>query len=268
VQAGIGLRSLPGAAQAPAAWSLVRSEDDAHAIEPLWIARHAAGQSARPRPAEVSSASQPSQAPRTAARPERSLWASPTALLAGWVVRNLGPALLHAGSGGRMVLAASSVLTGVALVLGLFGHLVIGFALCGVASLGFSCAAMLSRIKRQALCVGARRSRSGQVSGWGLDVALVLLLSSAQIAPHVSGWLDALLRVSFAPLVLIGLARLVPRLIGGGWEPWFADRGLLLALLLVARLAGVLNPAVCVLALGLLTFALLALERRIRLTSP
>jgi hypothetical protein len=135
-------------------WARVVSEDQAHALEPRWIALHAATSAAT----------------------------GPMRWLAALGMRTLGPALLHAGSNGSVVAVGAAVLAALALVAGWFGWASLGLGLCALSAIAFQCAALFGRFERRTLLLPRPRRASG-VYGWVTDGALLLLLTLGEAAP-------------------------------------------------------------------------------------
>jgi hypothetical protein len=215
-------------------WMMVRSEAEAHASEPRWIALHALPMGG----------------------------CSPSAWAAGGIVRVLGPALLHAGSSGTVVALAATVLAALALVVGWFGLAALGLGLCAGAAVLFESAAMMGRFERRALLLPRPHWSPAVVYGAVMDGVLLLLLAFQAGVPG-----DSILHRSFAPLMLLGLARLVPGLLDGRrLGIWLGDRAVLALLLGGAGMAGMLRLGVAMAATGLLAVGLLALGRARQLT--
>jgi hypothetical protein len=84
--------------------------------------------------------------------------------------------------------------------------------------------------------------------GYGIDAAFVAILTFASALP--------LPEALFAPLVLLGLLRIAPRLVRGAPAAALADRALLAVVLAIAAAAGGLTGAVQVLAILLLALFL------------
>jgi hypothetical protein len=234
LQDGVPQRLLPGDPVRDQRWMLVRSEAEAHASEPRWIALHALPVGG----------------------------CSPSAWAAGGVVRVLGPALLHAGSSGTVVALAALVLAALALVVGWFGLAVLGLGLCAVAAVLFESAGMLGRFERRALLLPRPHWPPAMIYAAMMDGVLLLVL-----AFQGGGGGDTIIQRSFAPLVLLGLARLVPGLLGTRrLGLWLGDRAVLALLLGAAGMAGVLRLGVALAALGLLGVGLVILGRARQLT--
>jgi hypothetical protein len=235
LQAGLRQRAIPAPGQDGLFWTLVRTEDEAHALEPQWIRQRTQG--------------------------EGSL--SPSRGLALLAVRSFGPAMLHAGSGARAVAVAAAFLAMLALGSGWFGLIPLAF---GFASLGWilrEATVLLSQIE-----VDAGRTSmwldNKELYGWLIDALLVVLAAwgiESHAGQHV---LDRL----FPPFMLIALLRILPRSVAPRWAGWFGDRALLAASLAGAILAGFGSIAIhAAAALAALVGILLPLGQS-RLTRP
>jgi hypothetical protein len=234
LQAGIPQKVLSAETLQSGRWSLVQSESDAHGIEPRWIGLHAASAGK----------------------------SGPSAALAGLGVRAFGPALLHAGSNGTVVAIAAGVLAALALVAGWFGHVGVALGLCAVASIGFDSAALFGRFERRSLLLPLPAIAPALVYSAALDVALLLVLSFYE---QISG--ENILGRIFAPVVLLGLIRLVPAVLTDRrLAHWLADRGVLAAVLGLLAFGGLLRLGICGLAVGLLVAGIVAVGRQERLT--
>lgn len=206
LQAGIRQRAIPAPGADGLFWSLVRSEDEAHALEPLWIRQRTSGEGAL----------------------------SPTGALALLAVRNFGPAMLHAGTGAQALVVAAVIVLLLALGAGWFGLVPLGLGLVVLGWLLRETGALLARIERDA---GQGRTGLGSkdLYGWLLDGAILALAawgSQMHVGQH---FVDRL----FPPFMLVALLRILPRLIAPRWGNWFGDRGLLAGLLAAAIIAGV-----------------------------
>ena len=222
LQAGIAQRELPAEVRDGLQWRLVRDEDDAHATEAGWIAIHLGD-----------------DAPAT-----------PGAVLARFAVRHFGPALLHAGTGGKAVTVGASAMVLFALALAWFGLTATALICLGLAWTVRRAATMLFRAERESLALPPLRGPREAVFVWLLDAAMVTVLAwSAGAFP----WLSFAQR-AFAPLMLVCLVRLIPRAIDRRGAAWIGDRLLLAVILAIAAGAGALPEAVPLLA-TMLAFA-------------
>ncbi len=219
LQAGISQRIIAAANGGGAFWTMVRTEDEAHALEPQWIRQ----------------------------RTHDEGMPSPGRGLALLGVRAFGPTLLHAGKGAGVVGAAALVLGALGLGAGWFGLAPFGLGLCGLGWLLREAAALLARIESDPLDGRSHGLTRRVLYGWLLDAVIVVL----------AGWGTALNAGQpvhdrmFPPLMLIAMVRLVPKAIGGRWASWVEDRALLCLTLVVAMTAGVSSEVMHIAALGL-----------------
>ena len=191
LQAGIGQRMLPAVALTGGRWVLVRSEADAQVQEVDWIREHV----------DLPGPGNP------------SIW------LAQASVRNFGAALLHGGNGGRIMAGAGAIALLLAGVAGKLGAFTTAFCLAALAWPVLLVAALLGRIMRTTLRLPAPHMSRVLLFGGMVDVLLIVLTGWA-LAATPGDWL-------FAPVMLVGLCRLVGA--GGGtqWRAWLQDRGVL-----------------------------------------
>jgi hypothetical protein len=230
LQGGVPQRLLPGAALAEGRWTLVRSEAEAHAAETHWIHLQT----------------------------EMSGSGNASLLAAQFAVRRLGPALLHAGSGNGVVAAAAGLTALLALVAGAFHGVATAFLLAAFAWLLLCAAGLLARIERETLHLPSPRNLRGHIFGWATDAILLVLM-----VQNVAGWPGQnLAEQAFAPLMLLGLRRLVPPSLPKAWARWLEDRGLLALALAACGAAGVLGPGIDVTAVALLAAGVYAATGR------
>lgn len=235
LQAGITQRSLPPAGQGDGFWTLLENEEQAHALEPLWIRRRIR----HIRPFNL------------------------TRGLARLLVRRFGPALLHAGSGSRFVTAAAVVLLVLALGLGWLGWPGPALAVAATSWLLGEASVVLKRIEADRV-VPARRGISWHgLFDWSIDGLLVLLVGWAIPVEPATGPLEQL----FPPLMVMALLRIVPRVLQHPWTAWLEDRALLAILIGLALLAGVAVPVIYGLAILLAACGILWPQGSSRLTS-
>lgn len=234
LQAGVRQRAMPAAALAEQRWTLVRSEAEAQAAEAHWIRLQT----------DVSDSDNASL------------------LVAQWAVRRLGAALLHAGSGNRVVALATAVTAMLALVAGHFQWMAAAFVLAGFAWLLFCAAGLLARVERETLHLPAPRilrdvSFSG-VLGWLADGILALLIvEGIAFIPGQNG-----ISRAFAPVMLLGLCRFVPQGLARRWSRWLEDRGVLAIVLAGLAGAGMLETGIQVLAILLLAAGIWCASRQ------
>lgn len=215
LQAGVRQKPIPQPDQSRLFWTLVRSEDQAHSLEPQWIRQRTRGEG------DLS-------------------FSGAVALLS---VRSFGPALLHAGSGARFLVWAAAVLLLLALGAGWLGFAALGLGFVALSWIVREAAVMIARIETEQTAL-----RSGfdqkELFGWILDVFIVALASwSAQTAVGQS-----VIERLFAPFMLVALLRIVPRLVPSRWSSWFQDRALLALLLAGATIAGLAGPTIMIAA--------------------
>lgn len=235
LQAGVRQRAIPSPGQDGLFWTLVRSDAEAHAIEPQWIRQ-------RTRDADPLG-------------PSRAL-----ALLG---VRGFGPAMLHAGTGGNALLFAAVVCVLLALGAGWFGFAATGLGLCALGWLLREMASLLVRIERDETAPRKRIDALGLFS-WGIDAALVVLLAWAMLRGDGQQFLDRL----FPPFMLIALLRIVAALPTGRWSGWLSDRGLAALALMGATLGGLASQAAQAGASLAAVAAIVLARAKNRLTRP
>jgi hypothetical protein len=218
LQAGVTQRTLPSSVGS--IWTLVRSEEEAHAIEPLWIRR----QTGRAAPF------------------------NPSRGLAQILVRTVGPALLHAGSGSSIVVGAAILLGVMAFGAGWIGWIGTGLMLAAIGWVLAEAAGLIGRIEGRIVDVGAKSGWSWRAAyDWCTDALLVALL--AWTGPIEQG--QSLLHQYFPALMMVVLLRLVPRAIRAPWTAWLKDRALLAIAMGLAVIAGVADSLVPGMALVL-----------------
>lgn len=202
LQSGVAQRAIPAPGANGLFWTLVRSDGEAHSLEPQWI---------RQRTDDAGRASTPGR------------------LLALFGVRAFGPALLDAGGGAGALLAAAVVTTAIGLGAGWFGYVIPGLALCGLAWILMVSFALLERIQSNQGVVRGRISTRGLVLGWTLDAALVALAGWGSVAVPGQPWFERF----FPPLMLFAVLHLVPKALGTRWTAWLEDRVLVAAAIAV-----------------------------------
>jgi len=227
LQAGVAMRPVPDEVRQGNRWLLVRNEAEAHEAEGNWMTRNTAGAARTPGP-----------------------------LLARALVRQFGAALLHGGQSSLVGTGTAAALAGLGLALAWFGWGAPGLLLTGAGWVLHRASALLDRVRREALALPAAPEWRGLVFGLTFDLVIAAILVVA--IPVLPGQLP--IERGFAPVMLIGLLRLLPRGFPSGWTDWAEDR-LFLAILLAALIAGkVIEPGVPALA-GLLLLAGLVLPR-------
>lgn len=212
LQAGVAQRPLPALADGAGFWTLVRSEIEAHAIEPHWI--------------------------RQRIRIEGPVTPGNWIALRG--VRAFGPALLHAGSGPRVISTAAVILGILALAAGWFGALPLAFGLAGSGWIGRRAAIALRRIHGDGLAGGGSSRTIDTILGWLGDSVFVILGGIASTGHFQQPIWERL----FPSLILVALLRLVPRATGGRWTALLHDRALLALGLGLAAAAGMADVVI------------------------
>lgn len=236
LQAGIAQVLIPGSGQRGPIWALVRSDAEAHAIEPLWIRLRTQDDSAT----------------------------GPSRWLALLGVRRLGPALLHAGSGATPMAVGAAVLALMGLGAGWFGLVPLGLSLCGIGWVLRLATTLIARIEADEGGVLLSGLRRAGVYGWLLDGILIALAGwSIPVAGGQLGY-----ERYFPAFMLIALLRILPRSLGREWSGWMEDRGLTAVMLALAVSTG-LGPEAMRGAAVMLALAGVLLPRGdLRLTSP
>lgn len=235
LQAGIRQRQIPLPGQDGLFWTLLRSEAEAHALEPQWV-RH-----------------------RT--RDEGAL--NPARAVALAIVRGLGPAMLHAGTGPRAVVIGAAVLVLMAVGAGWFGLSILGLVFAAVGWMLRDVAVLLARIEADPGRSGRGLDRN-EVYGWLIDASIIAL--AAWGSQGGTGWNQ--LDRYFAPFMLVAILRLLPRLLPSRWSGWFGDRALLAAGVAVAIAGGFGTGGIQAGAAVLAIVALALPLRQSRLTRP
>lgn len=131
--------------------------------------------------------------------------------------------------------------------------------LVALAWLGFACASMFGRFERRSLRLPRPRIAPIVTYRWIVDGVLLVLLALARGGQTYQSAL-------FAPLMLLGLLRLVPALVSSRKAAWMEDRALLALMLALFSLLGLLQNGVATLAVGLLLGGIIAVGRQNRLT--
>jgi hypothetical protein len=212
LQAGVAQRPLPPKGLGDGFWTLLATEEQAHALEPLWIRRRI--RHIRP--------------------------FNPTRGLARLLVRSFGPALLHAGSGSRIVFAAAIVLLALAFGAGWLGWPGPALVIAALAWLLGEATVVLRRIEADRLVPAGPGLDWHRLFDGAVDAVLVALI--AWVMPAWIGQ-GALARY-FPALILLALLRIVPRLVPQAWVYWLEDRALLALLVALAALAGLAAPVI------------------------
>jgi len=235
LQAGIRQRQIPIPGQDGLFWTLLLYDAWLHALEPQWV-RH-----------------------RT--RDEGAL--SPARAVALGIVRGLGPAMLHAGSGARTVVFGAAAMALMALGSGWFGFFILGLALAAIGWILRDVAVLLARIEADP-GVSRRGLDKSEVYGWLIDGLIIVLTAWAM--PGGGSWLQ--MDRYFAPFMLVAVLRLMPRLVSPRWSGWFGDRALLAGAVAGAVATGFGAGAIQAVAALLALVALVLPLGQSRLTRP
>jgi hypothetical protein len=234
LQAGIEQRDVPVEARDGLRWKLIRNDSDAHAAEAGWIGVHLDGNE----PHSVGT------------------------VLASLAVRNFGPAILHAGSGGNIVAICAAMLGILALALGWAGFTASALLFCALAWITRRAAAQLLAIERESLALASEIALRVMIFDWALDFVMITIIAwNTATFSFLPPW-----QRIFAPFMLVCLVRLLPKIMERKWAVWLADRSLLALVLSISAGSGMLAPAVAALAATLgLTSAIWPAARK-RLT--
>lgn len=235
LQAGIRQQMIGQVGANGAFWLLLRSDREAHTVEPQWIRQHTAD----PLPAG----------------PFRSL-----AMLA---VRGLGPAMLHAGSGSHVAVAGAVFAALLAVIAGGFGFVATGLVFCAIGWLIREFAALLAQIESES---EPRRFVASSLTayGWAIDALLVLLLGLAATPGHPMHFAEQF----FPALMFVALLRILSGIYQGRWSRWIGDRGIVALLLLGAVAGGIANQTAHLGAVAAAGLVLFLLGGNSRLTRP
>jgi hypothetical protein len=235
LQSGAKMHQVPAEARDAANWRMVRSESEALAIESQWLRT------------------------RLAVRPK----AAPSDRLARVGVLSFGSSLLHAGNASGVAALSAIVALVLALCSAWLQMPVLAFALAAVTWVLVRATGLLRGAERQAYNVLEPAIPRADVMGWLVDFGLVLICVLA------SGQADASLTVAvvsdriFAPLMLVLMLHLAPRLLEDGLSAWTCDRGSLAVLLGLAAGLGYLGLVIRLLAVGLTVASILLPPRRL-----
>ena len=160
--------------------------------------------------------------------------------------------MLHAGKGARAVATVSGALLLLALIAGWFGHTLIGMALCSAGWLLRRAAMLLERVESDSLKQSGPRLPGIELFGWVCDAAVVLLVVWSFPAIDWKNWLG----LSFGPLILLLLLRMLAATSDDRWAALCADRFTLILVLGLLSLSGLLMPGIKVFAIAIAVAAL------------
>lgn len=233
LQSGAQMRQVPPEARLTGSWKMVRSESEALSIEGEWL--------------------------RTRLAASRSATVSDRLARVG--VLSFGASLLHAGNAS----GAASIGSIVALVLSLcsawLDSPVLAFALAALGWVLVRATDLLRGAERQAYSVLAPAIPRADALGWLVDASLVVICvlaapMASELTPFGVG--DRI----FAPLMLILMVHLTPRLLLDGIAGWVCDRAVLALVLGLAAAVGYLGPVVRLLAVALTVAGIVLPPRR------
>ncbi len=211
LQAGVRQSPIPALGQSGLFWTLVRNEDEAHALEPQWVRQ----------------------------RTSDGVPLGPTRWLARIAVRGLGPALLHAGSTPFTLVLAAAAVALMALGAGWFAFAPLGLAFCALGWVLRESAVLLARIDSD--LVRAHRGLDSRAAyGWLSDGIIITLAGWGSTLESVQPALDRF----FPVLMLVALLRILPRGLGPRAGAWLEDRALLALGLAGAIVAGLGSEAI------------------------
>lgn len=201
-----GVRQMPQAQTAARGdrWLMIRTEAEADAAENGWIERATAAEGGTPGP-----------------------------YLARLLIRRVGPAALHGGSGPMIGAFTAAVIAAIGLAAAWFGYPAAGMVLAGAGWVARRATSMLERLVDQMLARPMTNRWREPAFDLLFDVVLAAILVMA--LPTFPG--ERMVERWFAPVVLLGLVRLLARTFRTGWSPWVSDR-LILALLLALMISG------------------------------
>lgn len=235
LHAGVAQRALPDGVVQSGRWLLVRSETDAQAAEDTWLERNTAA-------------------------------VAPTAgpLLARFTVRKFGPALLHEQRSNVIMAVTAALVAALGVALGWFGHAGLGLIFAGIGWTLHLVASMLGQVRQQFLAPQRGHRWRDEAFSITLDLAIIAILFFA--LPALPG--QYMLERLFAPAMLVGLARVLPRAFPSGLTVWAEDRLALCLLLATMAGGGVLNIGIPAFAALLLLAGLALPEGRGRSGQP
>ncbi|MCJ2186199.1 hypothetical protein [Novosphingobium beihaiensis] len=229
LQSGVQMREVPAAARAGTDWRMVRSENEAYALENEWLRlRFADGPT------------------------------SPGRAVARLGVVSFGSSMLHAGNASNALSAGVVVLLAIAGGLGWFGLVPGGFLFAALAWVLAEASGLLRSAERHALGLLPPAIPRADVLAWLTDTVFAVLILAD--TPRFTG--QPLLSWLSVPAILMLLLGLVPRVVKRTASRWIGDRLLLGVLLSVASALDLLLPGVQVVSIGLIVAGLLLAGRQ------
>lgn len=224
LQFRVSEKVLPEVALSEGRWASFRSQDEAANLEPVWLRRHV--------------------------EPESPY--APGKALMGWLVSHSGVQLLERGATAKNLLGGAVVLLLLGLMLGWSLSATLGLFVMGIGWLVKQAADSFIRAEGEGGTITRRTKLVDSGFDWILDLAIIVVLSLA--LPLIAG--DYLNRI-LLPAIVLGLLRIVPAISSHIWTIAFSDRFLACTLFCIASIAGLLLPALQVLALGLIGLGIL-----------
>ena len=221
LQHGCAMREIPAEARSGVYWQMIRNEGDAFAIEHDWLAQ----QIGHPGPL------------------------SPGRWLARQGIFGFGPSLLHADNASAIMIAAMAGTLALALAIAWLGSTAGGFLGCAIAWILYRGAILLRRIERPMARHEASRVDPLRALGWAFDAQLVLFMVWSQKAGLVG---EVPHRLIIA-LIFLLLIRLLANMRTVPWRGWLSDRLVLSCTLAICSALGVLDWAVALGAVALVT---------------
>lgn len=212
-------RLLPEAILSEGRWAFFRTQEHAARLEPVWLRRHA----------------------------ERESLFVPGKAFAGWAVAQFGIRLLQRGATANRLLGAAVAFLLLGLACGWGVSVALGLFVMGVGWIVKQTANALARAEGEE---ASRKRRARMVEtgfDWIFDLAMIAILALG--LPLATG--DQAGRI-LLPAIVLGLLRIIPAISPRQWTEVFADRFIACAILGLAFLAGILLPALQILALALI----------------
>ncbi|MDE2410677.1 MAG: hypothetical protein KGM18_02770 [Sphingomonadales bacterium] len=204
LQGGVRQRAIPGMENGALFWNLVRSDSEAHALEPRWI--------------------------RQRIRDDSALY--PSRALALFTVQRLGSSILHAGSGAAHLIIGAAMLAAIAIGAGWLGFYATGLVFCAFGWFLCEAAGLLARVEAG---TSSGQRLFNQVSSYGLAIDAIII-GLAGFGAEAHPWQSLPDRL-FPAFMLVALLRILPRVVSLRWSAWFQDRAVL-AVILAGALAG------------------------------
>lgn len=233
LQSGAQMRQLPPEARSGPTWRMVRSEREALLVEGEWL--------------------------RIGLRAKRSDMVSDR--VAQGAVLSFGSSLLHAGNASGAVSIGALLALALAFGLGMLGMTPPALGLVALSWILVRATELLRTAERQAYGVSAPAIPRAEVLGWAVDLTLIAICVLGMAGPPNMPPVPIELRV-FAPIMLVLMLHLAPRLLADGMAARICDRALLALVLAIAASVGYLGTAVRVIAVVLSLAALLLPPRR------